>query len=38
MQQECSSLLHLQDAIDQITVAGLFGKRQGCFEAIPFLR
>jgi len=35
MQQARASLLHLQNAIDQITVAGLFGKRQGCLQAIP---
>jgi len=38
MQQARASLLHLQNAIDQIPVAGLFGKRQGSFEAIPLQR
>ena len=35
MQQTLPSLLHLQNAIDQIAVAGFVSKRQGCFQAIP---
>lgn len=33
--QALPSLLHLQNVIDQIAVANLLGKRQGCFQAIP---
>ena len=31
------SLLHLQNAIDQITVASLLGKSQGCVKVLPLL-
>ena len=37
MQQALLSLLHLQNAIDQITVASFLGKSQGCVQVLPLL-
>ena len=38
MQQALPSLLHFQNAIDQITVASFLGKSQGCIQALPLQR